>query len=116
MSNFRRWQNYTLVPFELTKEDFLNGRKNHCRLCPGTLAINRGLKIDLCAPGAYGKRVVEVHSTHVNYIKNRIHLPAPKRMGRRLREFVKKFDRGDPEDEFELPFKFKLRVPDEMLP
>ena len=37
-------------------------------------------------------------------------------MGNRLKKFVSIFDRNCPEDGFELPFKFKLRVPNEILP
>lgn len=111
----RRWKGYTLVPFELSKEDFREGRQNDCRFCPAALTICRKLEIDPYAYVPYKGRKVHVYSGGVEWFKDGIGIDK-RWCGNRLREFVRKFARDNLEDEFELPFKFKLRVPDAMLP
>lgn len=109
------WKGYTLVPFELTKEDFRAGRQNDCRFCPGALAICRGLKIDPYDYQPWKGRKVHLYGRNIAWFVDDAEVDYLS-IGKRLAEFVRKFDRDNLEDMFELPFKFKLRVPDKLLP
>lgn len=111
----RRWSGYTLVPFELNKEDFREGRQSDCRFCPAALAICRKLEIDPYAYQPFKGRKVHVYGKVIAWFVDDVEIDM-RGFGNRLREFVRKFDRDNLEDEFELPFKFKLRVPNAMLP